>query len=133
MNYRIMFALNSVVAFLFGLGFLFFPARALGLLGTETFVSTVLVARFFGAAMLGLGLVLWFAKDVSDAMLQKGMGIALLVTALTGLIVTLLGTFASKAVIRTNGWAMMLVYLIFGLGYGYLLFLKRETVLKPVS
>jgi hypothetical protein len=132
MNYRIMFALNSVVTFLFGLGFLFIPARALGLLGTETFVSTVLVARLFGAAMLGLGLVLWFAKDITDAKMQQGMGSALLVTALAGLIVTLLGTFAAKAVIRTNGWAVMLVYLVFGLGYGYLLFLKRESPLKPV-
>jgi len=131
MNYRIMFALNSVVALLFGLGFLFLPSRALGLLGTETFVSTVLVSRLFGTAMLGLGLVLWFAKDVTDVSMQKGMGIALLVGAVTGLIVTMLGTFASHAVIRTNGWAVMLVYLIFGLGYGYLLFLKRESSFKP--
>jgi hypothetical protein len=132
MNYRIMFALNSIVAFLFGLGFLFFPARALGLLGTETFVSTVLIARLFGTAMLGLGLVLWFAKDVTDVRVQNGMGIALLVSAVTGLVVTMLGTFASHAVIRTNGWAVMLVYLILGLGYGYLLYLKRESFLKPV-
>jgi hypothetical protein len=132
MNYRIMFAFNSVVALLFGLGFLFFPTRALGLFGTETFVSTVLVARLFGTAMLGLGLALWFAKDVTDVSVQKGMGIALLVSAVTGLIVTLLGTFTSNAVIRTNGWAVMLVYLIFGLGYGYLLFLKSESSFKPV-
>jgi hypothetical protein len=133
MNYRMMFALNSIVAFLFGLGFLFFPARALGLFGTETFVSTVLIARLFGTAMLGLGLVLWFAKDVPDLSVQKGMGIALLISAVTGLVVTLLGTFASHAVIRANGWAVVLVYLIFGLGYGYLLFLKRETTFKPAS
>jgi len=128
-----MFALNSIVAFLFGLGFLFVPTRALGLFGTETFVSTVLLARLFGAAMLGLGLVLWFAKDVKDASVQKGMGIALLVSAVTGLIVTLLGTFASNAVIRTNGWAVMMVYVVLGLGYGYLLFLKREPSFKPVQ
>ena len=127
-----MFALNSVVALLFGLGFLFFPTRVLGLFGTETFVSTLLVARLFGTAMLGLGLALWFAKDVTDVSVQKGIGIALLVSAVTGLIVTLLGTFASNAVLRTNGWAVMLVYLIFGLGYGYLLFLKRESSFKPV-
>jgi hypothetical protein len=133
MNYRIMFALNSVVAFLFGLGFLFVPARALGLFGTETFVSTVLISRLFGTAMLGLGLVLWFAKDVKDAGIQKGMGIALLVTAVTGLVVTLLGTFASNAVIRTNGWAVMIVYVVLGLGYGYLLFLKREPSFKPAQ
>jgi FtsH-binding integral membrane protein len=81
--------------------------------------------------MLGLGLVLWFAKDVSDVSIQKGLGIALLVSAVTGLVVTLLGTFASHAVIRTNGWAVMLVYLVFGAGYGYLLFLKRESSLRP--
>jgi len=133
MNYRIMFALNSVVAFLFGLGFLFVPTRALGLFGTETFVSTVLVSRLFGAAMLGLGLVLWFAKDVHEASVQKGLAIALLVTALTGLIVSGLGTFASHAVLRTNGWAMMVVYFVFGLGYGYLLFPKREPSLKPAQ
>jgi hypothetical protein len=83
--------------------------------------------------MLGLGLALWFAKDVRDPVMQKGLGIALLVTALTGLVVSGLGTFASHAVLRTNGWAMMLVYLLFGLGYGYLLFLKRAAVLKPVQ
>jgi hypothetical protein len=131
MNYRIMFALNSVVALLFGLGFLFFPARALGLLGTETFVSTILISRLFGTVLLGLGLALWFAKDVNDLSVQKGMGIALLVSAATGLVVTLLGTFASHAVIRSNGWVVMLIYLAFGLGYGYLLFLKRESSFRP--
>ena len=133
MNYRMMFALNSIVAFLFGLGFLFFPARALGLFGTETFVSTVLIARLFGTAMLGLGLVLWFAKDITDAKMQQGIGLALLVAALSGLIVTLLGTFAARAVIRTNGWAVVLIYLVFGLGYGYLLFLKREAAPQAVQ
>ena len=133
MNYRIMFALNSIVAFLFGLGFLFFPTRALGLFGTETFVSTVLISRLFGTAMLGLGLVLWFAKDAKEASVQKGMGIALLVSAVIGLVVTLLGTFASNAVIRTNGWAIMIVYVLLGLGYGYLLFLKREPSFTPAQ
>ena len=65
--------------------------------------------------------------------MQQGIGLALLVAALSGLIVTLLGTFASRAVIRTNGWAVMLVYLVFGLGYGYLLFLKRESPLKAIQ
>ena len=133
MSYRIMFALNAAVAFLFGVGFLFFPARVLGLFGTETFVSTLFVSRLFGAAMLGLGLVLWFAKDVLDEKIQKGLGIALLVGAATGLTVTMLGTFAAHAVIRTNGWVIMLIYLVLGLGYGYLLFPKRVLPFKPAQ
>jgi hypothetical protein len=133
MSYRIVSALHAVVAFLIGVAFLFFPARVLGLFGTETFVSTLLVSRLFGTAILGLGLALWFAKDVTDSTIQKGIGIALLVSDLAGLVVTLLGTFAAKAVIRTNGWAMIVAYLILGLGYGYLLFLKRESAVKPAQ
>ena len=133
MNYRIMFALNAVAAALFGLGFLFFPARALGLFGTETFAATLWVSRFFGTAMLTLGLALWFAKDASDAAVQKGMGIALLVGAFTGLVVTLIGTLSSHAVIRANGWTIMVIYLLLALGYGYLLFLKPPSSVMPAK
>jgi len=121
-----MFIINAVVAVLFGLGFLFVPTRMLNLFGTEAFVATVMVSRFFGTAMLARGLVLWFAKDVTDAGAQRGLGIELLAGAVAGLIVTLIGTFASNAVIRSNGWIAMLIHILFGLGYVYLVFLKRE-------
>lgn len=127
MNYRIMFMVNALVAALFGLGFLFFPVRVLGLFRTETFVATLLMSRFFGTAMLALGLVLWFAKDTTDESIQKGIGIALLIGAVAGLVVTALGTFSSNAVIRANGWLAMVIYLIFGLGYAYLLFMNRPS------
>jgi len=133
MNYRIMFIVNALVAILFGLGFLFFPARVLGLFRTEAFVSTLLLSRFFGTAMLTLGLVLWFVKDVADESVQKGIGIALLVGAVTGLLVTALGTFASNAVIRANGWLAIVVYVLFGLGYGYLLFMNRPASLTSAD
>jgi hypothetical protein len=45
--------------------------------------------------MLGLGLLLWFAKDVSDANLQKGMAIALLIGAAAGLSITVAGATSS--------------------------------------
>lgn len=128
MNYRILLIVNALVAVLLGMAFLFMPTRMLNLFGTETFVATLLVSRFFGTAMLALGLLLWFVKDVTQETIQKGMGLALLVGAVAGLVVTVVGTFASNAVIRSNGWIAMLVYVLFGLGYAYLVFLKREPV-----
>lgn len=123
MSYRILFVIDAVLAFLFGLAFLFVPERVLGLFGTtEKYASTLLLARFFGTALLALGLVLWFAKDAEEGVL-RGVGIALIVGALAGLIVTLLGTFSSGAVIRSNSWIAMLLYLLAGLGSAYLVFL----------
>ena len=124
MNYKLMFILNAIVVFAFGLGFLFVPSMVLDLFGTEQYAATLLVGRFFGTALVTLGAVLWFVKDVADEGVQKNLGMALLAGAVLGLIVTLIGVASRNAVIRSNGWIAIVVYILFGLGYGFLLFLK---------
>ena len=123
MNYRIMFFINALVAVVFGVGFLIFPSMVLNQFDVDDYASTRMVAQFFGTAMLALGLLLWFAKDVTEAGMQKGMSIALLVGAIGGSIVTFLGM--TSRVMRSNGWLVLVIYLLFGLGYAYLVFLKR--------
>jgi hypothetical protein len=76
--------------------------------------------------MLGLGLLLWFAKDVTEVNLQKGMGIALLVGAVAGLMITVMGT--TSGILRANWWIAIVVYAILGLAYTYLLFLKPRQL-----
>ena len=124
-----MFLINALIAVAFGVGFLILPSRVLNQFDVDDYASTRMVAQFFGTAMLALGLLLWFAKDVSDAGTQKGMGIALLVGSVGGLLVTFLGT--TSRVMRSSGWLMMLIYLLLGLGYAYLVFLKRESSPVP--
>jgi hypothetical protein len=127
MSYKFLFVLNALVALAFGLALLFVPATVLGLFGVaERYVSTLLVARFFGSAMIALGSVLWFAKDAADMAVQKNMGMALLISAILGLVVTIIGMAGNKAVIRSNGWIAVVVYVLFGLGYAFMLFLKPK-------
>lgn len=129
MSYKLLFALSAIVAVVCGLGFLIVPDRALALLGTtEQYVSTMFAARFFGFALFGLGLVLWFAKDVTDANIQKNLGIANLVVAVVGLALSLYATMAGNAVIRTNVWIPIVVFLLGGLGYGFMIFLKPRMI-----
>lgn len=104
------------------MGFLAMPGRILGQFGVDEYAATKLISQFFGTAMLGLGLLLWFAKDVTDTSLQKGLGIALLVDAVAGLLITVIGT--ASGVLRANWWMALVVYAILGLAYGYLLFQK---------
>jgi hypothetical protein len=126
MNYRILFLINALIAVLLGLGFLIVPDRILSQLGVDGYAATKLLSQFFGTAMLGLGLLLWFAKDVSEVNLQKGMGIALLVGAVAGLSITVMGT--ASGILRANWWIAMVLYAILGLAYTYLLFQKPKQL-----
>jgi hypothetical protein len=125
MNYRIMFLINALIAALLGLAFVAVPDRILSQFGVDGYAATKLAAQFFGTAMLALGLLLWFAKDVGEENLQKGMAIALMVGAAAGLIITAVGTTSN--ILRSNGWIAMLVYLLFGLAYAYLVFMKPRV------
>jgi hypothetical protein len=127
MSYKILFILNALVAVVVGLGFLFKPDFALPVLGvTEQYAATVWASRFFGSAMLALGLVLWFAKD-SDERVQKGMSWGMLASALVGLVLTLLASFSGNAVLRQNTWILIVLYVLFGLGYAFVLFFKPKV------
>ena len=125
MSYRIMFVITSLVTFLLGLAFLIVPSIAIKQFGVDDYASTRMVTQFYGTAMLTLGLVLWFAGGVSDEGAQRGMGIGVLVGAAAGLIVTILAT--TGGTLRALGWAAMLLYVLVGLGFGYLIFLKPRT------
>lgn len=122
MNYRTLFVINSFVALLFGVAFLFVPTLAMKQFGVDNYASTKMLAEFFGTAMLALALVLWFAKNVTDQGVLRGMGIALLVGDVAGLVVAVIGT--AGGTLRSNGWAIVVLYALFGLGFAYLVFLR---------
>jgi len=126
MSYKILFVLNALVAFVFGLGFLIKPDFALPLLGvTEQYASTIWMSRFFGSAVFALGLVLWFAKD-ADGAVQKGMGWGLLISTAIGLVLTIMASVSSNAVLRQNTWIPIVIYVLFALGYAFMLFMKPK-------
>ena len=125
MNYRIMFLLNALIAILLGLGFLAVPSRVLHQFGVDEYAATKLVSQFFGTALLATGLLLWFAKDINEANLQKGMGIALLVDAVAGLGISLSGI--TSGILRSNGWMAIIIYSLLGVAYAYLVFSKPKA------
>lgn len=122
MNYRAMFLIHALIAVLLGLGLLVVPGRTLGQPGVDEYAATRLFSQFLGTVMLGLGLLLWFAKDVTEVNLQKGMGIGLLISDAAGLMITIMAT--TSGILRVDWWIAMVVYAILGLAYAYPVFLK---------
>jgi len=123
MSYKLLFILNAVVVLVLGIALVVVPGSTLSQFGVETRVPELHMARFFGAALVTLGLLLWFAKDAADEQVQKNMGMAMLIGSALALIVTILGV-AMNGVIRSYGWIVIVVEVAFGLGYGFLLFLQ---------
>jgi len=81
-----------------------------------TSASTVLMARLFGAALLGLGLIFWFARDGSSESV-RGVLIATIIGNTVGLIVVVMGTTAGT--LNSMGWVAALIYLFGAAGSGY--------------
>ncbi|HUG33811.1 MAG TPA: DUF4345 family protein [Anaerolineales bacterium] len=69
---KLLFIVNAVVVLALGLALMFAPEATLNQFGAETRVAELHMARFLGAALATLGLLLWFAKDAPDETVQKG-------------------------------------------------------------
>ena len=124
MSYRLMFIINAIVLAVFGAVFMIMPQFVLAQFKSEIYIATLYVARFFGGAMFFGGLLLWFLKDVA-AKTQKNITFILLAYSVGGFVMTLLG-MTTFGVLRANGWVLLVIFGLFSLIYGYILFLQPK-------
>ena len=120
MSYRVMFILNAIAVAAFGVVFLAMPELALTLFDTETYAATLFVARFMGAGLLLAGVFIWLARELTDPRTERTMTIALLTSSVVGFVLTLYGIVWAN-VIRANGWVLLVLHILFVLGYAFLL------------
>ena len=116
MTIKTFFAIIAVLALVHGAGFVLVPEQVAASYGMATSASTVLMARLFGAALLGLGLIFWFARD-GAAESVRGVLIATIVGDAVGLVVVVMATLAGT--LNSMGWVAALIYLFGAAGSGY--------------
>jgi hypothetical protein len=124
MSYRLMFIINAVVLALFGVAFMLMPQSILAQFKSEIYVATLYVARFLGGALFLGGLLLWFLKDI-PAKAQKNAAFVLFAYSIGGFALSLYG-MTSVGVLRENGWVLLVIFGLFALVYGYILFLQPK-------
>jgi hypothetical protein len=122
---RSLLLLAGIIALGFGLAFLLAPRPMLSLYGVAAEPGTVLVSRFFGAALVQLGLVLYLIRDVGDLRTQRGVVIGSFLGSVAGLVVALTGQF--WGVTNQLGWSTVAIYGLLTLGYGSFMFGDRST------
>jgi hypothetical protein len=120
MPLRALLLIAGILALALGLGFLLTPRPMLTLYGVPTEPSVVLMARFFGAALVQLGLVLYLIRDVGDIRTQRGVVIGSFIGSVAGLVVALTGQF--WGLVNELGWSTVAIYGLLTLGYGSIMF-----------
>jgi hypothetical protein len=124
MKISTLFTIGAIVTFVFGVSFILLPAQVLSLYGITLDVGGLFIARYLGASFLGIAALAWLARNAPASATRKAIELALFVTSLFGLVVALFDVFAGVG----NGlvWSTVVIYLLFGLGFGYYAFLAAE-------
>jgi hypothetical protein len=117
--------LAGLLALAFGIGFVFAPARVLSMYGVAAEPTVVLMARFFGSALVQLGLVLYLIRDVSDPVTRRGVVIGSFLGSLAGFVVSLTAQFWGLT--NSFGWSTVAIYGLLLLGYGSFVFGRPQA------
>lgn len=125
MKREMFFAIFGIVAVLFGLAFLLAPEVSLRMYGVPTDPHNLMQSRYFGSALLGLGLVFFLARETQD---QKAIR-ALLVGGVVGnLIGAVISGSAAGNLQNSLAWVSVAIYLALAAGCGYYLLVARPQM-----
>ena len=117
--------LAGILALAFGIGFLFAPANVLSMYGVAAEPTVVLMARFFGSALVQLGLVFYLIRDVSDPTTRRGVVLGSFLGSLAGFVVSLTAQF--WGLVNSFGWSSVAIYGALLLGYGSFVFGRPQA------
>jgi hypothetical protein len=125
MTFRTLLIIKAVVCLFFGALLLFLPGTLLGILGASLDSAGTFTAREYGAALFGTLMLTWFARNAAESDARRAILLDLFVYDAIGFVITLLAVLSG--VLNFLGWGVVVVYLFFTLGSGFLLIPKRTT------
>jgi len=125
MRFRTMMIIKAAVCLVFGVLILLAPALVYSLFGASLNEAGMFAARQYGASLIGILLLCWFARGAVESPVRRAIVLGLFVYDALGLVVALLAQFTG--VFGPLGWLIVLLYLLLTLGFGYFLPPRRET------
>jgi cation transport ATPase len=126
MKLSMFMTINAVVALLFGIASLFAPQIMLEVYGAKTINAELIqMTRFFSSGIFCYAAMTWFARNAEESEARRAIVLALIVSYVIGLIVTVMGYFSG--VVNMFAWLNVGLYVFFLLGYGYSLLANTET------
>jgi hypothetical protein len=120
----LLLTITAIIGGLYGVATLLTPAAYLQMLGLDANPSAILQARYFGAAVLGAGLMLGMARKAQELIVQRALSLGNFMVVSGSAVVTVIGL--SSGLLNAVGWGFLASEVLLAVGYGYVfLALKR--------
>ncbi len=120
-----LFTINAVVAFVFGLGFIFAPVWLLSLYGVTADAPLAYISQLLGAAFISFAVITWMARNAPASPVRSAIVLGLFLGEAIGFILSLLAQL--KGFTNSLGWSTVLIYLLLALAFGYAQFMGKES------
>jgi len=115
----------AVVGAVYGIALVVATGPLLSIYGITLDRAGTLVGQLFGAALIALAVVNWFARNVTDPEARQAVVFGNLAGDVIGFVVILLGQLAGIA--NAVGWSSVAIYLLLGLGFAYVQFMQPRN------
>ncbi len=119
MRFPTLLTIAAALGIIFGVGFLFVPASTLQPYGVSTDPSGLIMAQFFGAALIQLGLVFFFLRNLPAAHIP-GVALGACLGELAGLFVALRIQLGGH--VNALGWSTVAIYAVLAICFGMFAF-----------
>ena len=125
MRLKTLLIIKAIVCLCLGIPILIVPNFVYSIFGATLAEGGVFAAREYGASMIGILMLTWFARNSQESDARWAIILALFVYDAIGAIVTLVAILAGA--INPLGWMVVALYLFLALGFGYFLFPRKKT------
>ena len=121
-----LFTLHGVIALVNGAFIVVVPALYMSIFGiTIESPDTIFISRLLGAALLTYGFVAWLARDAGPSDARQAIVLGFFISIAIGFVITLVAQLTG--VMNTLGWALVALYFLMGLDYGFFYFVKNDS------
>lgn len=124
MTIKNLFIVGAIIIFVSGVGTVIAPELMFDMWGMTADPAGLILTRLGGALEIGLGVILWFARNSGPNEARRAIVIGGFVTYGLMFIVMLISQLSGG--VNISGWLNVALYLLLTLGFAYFLFLKKD-------
>src|SRR5512140_235840 len=126
MKFQTMMVIKAVVCLVLGVPIVLAPTLIYSIFGVSLDAGGSFAAREYGASMIGILLITWFGRYVTEGPIRWAIALGLCVYDAIGFVVTAIATL--MGVLNILGWLVALLYLLLAIGFGYFLIKSPQPV-----